>query len=253
MTVSITINGKTVAAKEGEYVIEAAGRNGFHIPSLCRHEALSPHGSCRLCLVEIEADGRKRIATSCNYPLRGGEKITTENEKILRLRRMVIELLLPMAPESKVLLALARRHGIGRSRFGAGAERIDCILCGLCVRACRELAGACAIDFSARGSRRLLVTPYREETDDCIACGACAEVCPTETITMEAAAVRKLRERRGEARWCRYHLMGISPGTLCPMNYDCARCEIDQGFRSWYGGHPLIVSAVRKNRLERKP
>jgi bidirectional [NiFe] hydrogenase diaphorase subunit len=240
MAVELVIDGKKVSAEAGEYLIDVARRNRIAIPSLCHHESLTPQGSCRLCLVEIESRGRKRIATSCNFPVRGGEIVRTKTKKIRRLRGLVIELLLPLAPDSVLLRALAREYGIRKSRFAGRVQRIDCILCGLCVRVCSELAGARAIDFAARGAKKTLTTPYGLDTGECIACGACRDVCPTQAITMEDAAVRRLRLDPGPERWCRYHLMGIMPAALCPMNYDCARCDIDQSMRALCGGHPLL-------------
>lgn len=246
MAVELVIDGKQVSAEKGEFLIDVARRNRIAIPSLCHHETLPPQGACRLCLVEIEVGGRKRIATSCNFPVRGGETVRTKTKKIRRLRRIVIELLLPLAPDSPLLRALAREHGVGKSRFEGRTERLDCILCGLCVRVCSELAGARAIDFAARGAKKSLTTPYGQDTGECIACGACRDVCPTEAIAMEAVAVRRLRLSPGPGRWCRYHLMGIMPAALCPMSYDCARCDIDQSMRALCGGHPLLHRERRR-------
>jgi len=240
MAVELVIDGKKVSAEAGEYLIDVAGRNRIAIPTLCHHEALPPHGACRLCIVEIESRGRKRMATSCNFPVRGGETVRTKTRKIRRLRGIVIELLLPLAPDSARLRALAREYGIKRSRFAGRVERLDCILCGLCVRVGSELAGARAIDVAARGAKKSLTTPYGQDTGECIACGACRDVCPTEAIAMEDVAVRRLRLSPGPGRWCRYHLMGIMPAALCPMNYDCARCDIDQSMRALCGGHALL-------------
>ena len=250
MPVEITINGRKVSARKGEYLLAVARRNGFDIPTLCHHEAVSAAGACRLCLVQIEKKGRTKIATSCNYPVSGGENIQTDNARIKRLRKTVLELLLPLAPESKTLRRLARGYGVGKSRFQAAATRTDCILCGLCVRVCRELAGASAIDFASRGSKKILTAPYGEETGACIACGACSEVCPVDSITMETLALWRLREKRGSERRCRYHFMGLAPSALCPMNYDCAHCEIDQQMRDFYGGHPLIMAALKLKNME---
>jgi bidirectional [NiFe] hydrogenase diaphorase subunit len=252
MIVQLTINGKKLSAMKGRLLIDTARQNGFDIPSLCYHEAVSPAGNCRLCIVEIEKGGRTRIVSSCNYPVMGGENVRTDTARITTLRRSILKLLLPLAPDSKVLKKLAKRYGVKRSPFEGRVERLDCILCGLCIRVCSELAGAHAIDFSRRGAKRILTTPFGEETSACIACGACSEVCPTGAIAMEEAAVQRLRRSPGSGRWCRYHLMGISPGTICAMNYDCARCEIDQSMRSFYGGHPLIQRALGKKRMAEK-
>ncbi|MCP4673982.1 MAG: 2Fe-2S iron-sulfur cluster binding domain-containing protein, partial [Deltaproteobacteria bacterium] len=67
MTVKFTINGVQVEAEEGSNVLDTARRYGIEVPSLCHHEAVTPYGACRVCLVEIDKGGRKKITTSCNY------------------------------------------------------------------------------------------------------------------------------------------------------------------------------------------
>jgi bidirectional [NiFe] hydrogenase diaphorase subunit len=181
----LTINGREVEAKEDQSVLELARAAGIYIPALCYHPAVSPYGSCRLCLVEVKAGNRTRMVTSCCYPARGGIEVLTDTEKVQRTRRGVMELLLARAPGSASLRALAASLGVTEPRFPTltRGER-DCILCGLCVNVCREVMGAAAISFANRGVDRTVVAPFLESSEACMGCGACAAVCPMGTVEL---------------------------------------------------------------------
>lgn len=196
--IELTIDGKKVEAERGESLLKVALRNGFKIPHLCYHEAVQPYGSCRLCLVEVTAEshGRKRtrISTSCNYPALPGIEVRTRSERILRNRRMVIELLLARVPGSPELQALAAEHGVKEVRFRKSNE--ECILCGLCVQVCRDLVGVDALGFIGRGASKDVRAPFGEPSQECIGCGACVLACPVNCIKEE-----QLPTRRKIVRW----------------------------------------------------
>jgi len=141
--IKIRIDGKEVEAKEGAMLIEVAREMGTVIPSLCYNDELSPYGACRLCLVEVKKGNRSRITTSCNYPVMEGIEVTSTTEKVLHYRRVNMELILARCPNSEAIQEMAREMGIEKPRFSLKDE--DCILCGLCVRACREVVGVSAI------------------------------------------------------------------------------------------------------------
>ena len=180
----ITIDGKEVDAEPGQTIFEVARINGIHIPTLCYHPALKPFGACRLCSVEIERHGRKRVVTACNYPVEDGLEVRTNSPEIIEIRKMLIELLLARCPEEKRIRELAREYGVAEPRSRFTLENEHCILCGLCARVCEELVGVSAINFISRGVERKVGTPYEELSDDCIGCGSCALVCPTEAIRL---------------------------------------------------------------------
>jgi len=198
MTVKFTINGVPVEAEKGESVIDVARRNGFEIPSLCHHEAVTPYGACRVCLVEITKGGRKKLTTCCNYDVLDGIEVVTESEAINKHRAMVLELILAEAPDAKPVQKLAAQYGVDGSRFkrekgDVSTQRDSCILCGLCVRVCSEVVEVDALTFNGRGDNRGVGAPYMEEPQNCIACGACAWVCPTNCIGfVEEDGMRKL-------------------------------------------------------------
>ncbi|MBN2574411.1 MAG: (2Fe-2S)-binding protein [Deltaproteobacteria bacterium] len=174
--ISLTINGLPVAVEEGSTVLEAARFLGFPIPTLCHMEGLSPYGACRLCVVEIGEGPKARLVSSCTFPAQEGLVVRTASERVLRARRMVIELLLASCPQSKTIQDLAAKHGVHRQRFRQ--EHEDCILCGRCVRMCEEQMMAKAIGFRGRGDRRSIGTPFDEKSEVCRLCGGCMYVCP---------------------------------------------------------------------------
>ncbi|MFX1352207.1 MAG: Coenzyme F420 hydrogenase/dehydrogenase, beta subunit C-terminal domain, partial [Promethearchaeota archaeon] len=145
-------------------------------------QALSPFGACRICSVEItDKRGRKRIVTSCNYPVYEGLEVDTKSENAIRTRKLLLELLLARCPKVDKIKNLAREYGIQKPSFWIEDEDEDCILCGLCARVCEELVGVSAINFANRGVEREVTAPYHSISDDCIGCGACAIVCPTDS------------------------------------------------------------------------
>ena len=247
MTLELTIDGNRVEAEAGESLLEVARRAGALVPSLCHHPLVKPYGACRVCLVEVAKGGRTKITTSCNYEVLAGIEVRTDTEIVRRHRRMVLELLLGLAPDAAAVKGLARANGVKEPRFAATsppAGRERCILCGLCARVCAEGVGGCAITLSGRGDHKGLEVPYRERiADACIGCGACAAVCPTGAVEMESVRVRLLREKPATERPCRYNLMGMMPGALCPNDYDCARCEVDQRFvEACRPQHPVFAA-----------
>jgi NADH dehydrogenase/NADH:ubiquinone oxidoreductase subunit G len=174
--VSLTINGLKVSVEPGSTLLEAARFFGFPIPTLCHMDGLSPYGACRLCVVEIGEGPKARLVSSCTYPAEAGLKVRTASNRVLRARRMILELLLASCPQSKVIQDLASAHGIRQQRFRQ--EHEACILCGLCVRMCEEQMMAKAIGFRGRGEKRSIGTPFDVKSDVCRLCGACLYVCP---------------------------------------------------------------------------
>lgn len=174
--INLKINGLHVAVEEGSTLLEAAGFLGFPVPTLCHMEGLTPYGACRLCVVEIGEGPKAKLVSSCTYPAEEGLVVRTASSRVVRARRMVLELLLASCPQSKVIQDLASAHEVRRQRFRQ--EQEDCILCGRCVRMCKEQMVAGAIGFSGRGEHRRVTTPFDVKSEVCRLCGGCIYVCP---------------------------------------------------------------------------
>jgi NADH dehydrogenase/NADH:ubiquinone oxidoreductase subunit G len=174
--ITLTMNGLPVMVEEGMTLLEAARFLGFPIPTLCHREGLTPYGACRLCTVEIGQGAKAKLVTACTYPAEEGLTVRTASSRVVRARKMILELLLASCPQSKIIQDLASAYEVRQQRFRQDYE--DCILCGLCVRMCKEQMMAGAIGFRGRGERRGVGTPFDVQSEACRLCGACMYVCP---------------------------------------------------------------------------
>jgi len=188
--VHFTVDDKNIAVSSGQTILEAVqNMEGIGtIPALCYHPAVRPYGACRLCTVEIsEDDGNSfRFVASCLYPVKEGLIVKTNTDRVRKLRKGIIELLLARCPDAHIIRDLAEEYGVEKPRFSLGDQ--NCILCGLCVRACQEIIGKSAISLVNRGIYKEVAAPFYayELGDGCIGCGDCVHVCPTGAITMGA-------------------------------------------------------------------
>jgi bidirectional [NiFe] hydrogenase diaphorase subunit len=203
-TVSLTIDGIAVTSAPGRPLLLAAREANIDIPTLCHHDDVKPEGQCRLCMVEIGEGGRTRLVNSCTYPVEQGLHVQTRSEKVLASRRMVLELLLARTPKAKIIQELAAQYGVYGSRFQTDDPDELCILCGLCVRTCREVVGVSAISMANRTPGKTVATPFLEESSACIGCGSCVFICPTGVIEYtEADGIRTVWGRRFELQPCK--------------------------------------------------
>ena len=212
---NITINGQRVVAEPGDTVFQAAKKAGIAISSLCASDHLTPFGSCRLCLCEIE--GQSGTPATCTIPAREGLVVQTETTRLQRLRRNIIELYLSEQSAAghvpDALQRLAVSFGVRSVRYHNPARRLAyrddsnpffsfdnaaCVSCARCVRACDEIQGTFALTmigrgFSARpvaGAQPLSGNQAGFADSNCVSCGACVKECPTGAL-MEKTVLKQ--------------------------------------------------------------
>ena len=188
--IHMMIDGKQVKAAEGMTILEAARGAGIPIPTLCHHEQLAPFGGCRLCIVEAEAQGRTSLVASCVHQAEDDLIIITRSQKIDRLRKVILELLLAHAPDSPQLQELAAEYGADRDRFEQEAS--FCVHCGLCVRYCAEVKQLHAVGFIDRGIRKEISFLPEIAARECPDCKECFPLCPTSYVQAAFVLVESL-------------------------------------------------------------
>jgi bidirectional [NiFe] hydrogenase diaphorase subunit len=176
----LQIDGIQVEAKEGMTILKAAQSAGIYIPTLCHHEKLEPYGACRICVVEVDARGRKGLVAACLYPVEPGLVVRTRSEKVDKTRKILLEQFLAHAPDAPALKDLAQEYGADKDRFEK--ESSFCILCGLCVRYCSEVKKKNAVGFVDRGASREINFIPEIASKECWDCKECFPLCPTSYL-----------------------------------------------------------------------
>jgi len=215
----LTIDGRTVPAREGATILEAAQAAGIAIPTLCHHPALEAWGGCRLCLVDVtraDWDGWSKVVVSCLATADDGLIVDTQSERVLATRRVAADLLLARCPDTAFVQQLAATFGITESSYQRADEPTDCILCGLCTRVCETFATS-AISTQYRGTGKSVGTFAGQPPEDCVGCGACALVCPTGHISGE-------RRPEGYTIWDREFHTAVCKVTASRC-LGCGSCE----------------------------
>src|ERR1700723_3811026 len=172
-TVTFTLNGREVTGLSTETILEIADHEGIEIPRLCYKAGLDAVGNCRSCMVEIK--GERVLAASCCRVATKGMQVTTNNERVRKSQRMVIELLQADMPEKEYTRHnevddWAKKLKVGKPRFAprpavqadlshaAMAVNLDaCIQCTRCVRACRDEQANDVIGLASRGQSAKIV------------------------------------------------------------------------------------------------
>ena len=191
--IRMQIDGKEVRAEEGTTVLEAAQGAGISIPTLCHHEKLEPFGGCRLCMVEVESGGWTRLVVSCVYLAEEGLTVRTRSEKVDKIRKVLLELLLAHAPDSEQLKELAAEYGADKDRFEKEAS--FCIHCGLCVRYCAEVKKKNAVGFIDRGIRKEISFIPQIAVKECNDCKECFPLCPTSYLQAAFVLIESLASK----------------------------------------------------------
>jgi NADH dehydrogenase/NADH:ubiquinone oxidoreductase subunit G len=197
----LTIDHREIQVENDATVLQAARANGISIPTLCYHEAVEPYAACRLCVVEL-ANARGKLVAACAQVCEDGMVVLTNSPRVQQSRRITAELLMASGAHLPLVQATAKALGVERARFSLPAD--DCILCGLCVRACDELVGAHAISLARRGLNKRVAAPFEISSAACIGCATCVLICPTGAIKLED--ITPAPHSAHDARMC--HLCG---------------------------------------------
>lgn len=224
--VDLTINGKRISCEEGLTIMKVASQNKIAIPTLCYDKRLASYGACRLCIVD---DKNRGIIASCHTPVEAGMIIETDSDRVIKMRKIILELLLANHPYDCMtceksgdckLEKYAYEYGVKESRFVAERRKYEilaenpfiirdynkCIYCGLCVRVCNEVQANFVVDFSNKGFEAKVATPFDKglEESNCVFCGNCVSLCPAGALTE--------KERIGKGR--EWEFKKVS--TICP-------------------------------------
>jgi formate dehydrogenase major subunit len=244
--VTLDIDGQTITVPEGTSIMRAAAELGIMVPKLCASDNLDPFGSCRLCLVEIE--GRRGTPASCTTPGAAGIKVTTQNERLAKIRKGVMELYISDHPLDCLTCAangdcelqdMAGAVGLREVRYGYDGENhvfarsngeanplwqpkdksnpyfqfepSKCIVCSRCVRACEEVQGTFALTIDGRGFASHVAAGMDEDflDSECVSCGACVQACPTATL-IEKSIVDHGQPEHSVVTTCAYCGVGCS-------------------------------------------
>lgn len=232
--VTLEIDGFNVTVPEGTSVMRAASSLGTQIPKLCATDSLKAFGSCRLCLVEI--DGKRGTPASCTTPVEPGMKVTTQSDRLARLRRGVMELYISDHPLDCLtcsdngdceLQDMAGAVGLRDVRYGLAGENhggqdkdisnpyfdfepSKCIVCSRCVRACDEVQGTLALTVEGRGfDSHISVGGPDFFNSECVSCGACVQACPTATLQEKTVVEHGVPDRTVKTT-CAYCGVGCS-------------------------------------------
>ena len=205
---AVTIDGMSVQIEGEKNLLELVRKANIDLPTFCYHPELSVYGSCRMCIVDVEGRG---VLPACSTPVAPGMVVKTNTKQIRGMRKTIVELMLashcqncttcPKSGECK-LQTVAKQLGVTKVRFKQVNEALPiddssysvvrdpgkCILCGDCVRTCKEIQTVGALDFVGRGADSKVMPCFNMPLSkvECVNCGQCVKVCPVGALTVKS-------------------------------------------------------------------
>lgn len=218
--ITMTINDELVSGREGQTLLELIRERGIDLPTLCHLEGLEARGGCRLCMVEMQ--GSNRLLAACTTPAQEGMIIYTHSERLVKYRRMLLELLFSERNHVCAVCVMNGRCELQAEAAAIGMDHVRydyltpdlpidashqryvidhnrCILCTRCVRVCDSVEGAHTWDVMGRGVNSQVITDLAQPwgtSRSCTSCGKCVQVCPTGALTQKGRAAGEQRKRR---------------------------------------------------------
>jgi iron-only hydrogenase group A len=205
MIFNIEVNNKVLKAKRGDSILETLNQNGISVPTLCRMQGFPSSGACRLCVVEVE--GKEDLVPACSHNVEEWMKIHTHSPRVINARRTIVELLLSSHPDDCLycirnknceLQELADELGIRERKLPIVKKQVKkdpssvsitrepdkCILCGRCIKVCRDWIGISTLDYIGKAMNTIVGPTFDNKLNisNCITCGQCIMVCPTGAL-----------------------------------------------------------------------
>ena len=205
-TVTVTVDGVVVEVPAGTLIIRVAEMLGTAIPRFCDHPLLEPVAACRMCLVEIEGQGKPQ--PSCAVTVADGMVIKTQHtsEMAEKAQAGVMEFLLinhpldcPVCDKGGEcpLQNQAMTNGQGETRFEGTKrtfpkpinvsaqvllDRERCVSCARCTRFADQIAGDPFIELLERGAKQQVGTSEDQPFDSYFS-GNTIQICPVGALT----------------------------------------------------------------------
>lgn len=217
----LLVDNKKIEAKEGTTLLKACLDNGIYVPNLCYLESMDdPPASCRMCFVEIE--GEKNPIPSCTVTVKDNMVVKTDTLPVRRLQQAALRLLLSVhhvdckncqANKKCELQRLAKFLKVGLKPKHLEIHLKDpeinqdhpcldyypnrCILCGKCIRVCREQHGQSVLTFSKRGFDTVISSYGKNDASSlaCEKCVACVDICPVGALILIESQERSIMNK----------------------------------------------------------
>jgi len=211
LMIRLTIDNRSITVPDGTTILNAAKKLGIRVPTLCYDPRLVNTGACRICSVEV--NGRRDLVPACSYPVQDKMEVITNSERVREARKTIVELLVANHPPDCLVCVrnnkcelqdLAIEYGLREWKWQGDKRDVEpdtstvaivrepdkCVLCGKCVKVCRDIQGVYALDFTKRGFYEIVEPAFHKPLAEsvCILCGQCLLVCPTAAITDKSMA-----------------------------------------------------------------